>query len=195
MQQLNGTGLKRLHRTWRRENEHSLAVLLENVQTPFNVGSIIRTAAAMGADKLYACGSTPELNSSGVQKAAMGTDRYLETARFATVAEAVKQAHADGYRVVALELADEAVPLFAAELDADVCLLVGHEDRGVSAEALGLVDVVAFAPQLGKVGSLNVASALAIGAYEVRRQGYAAKGLAGGLPDGLDEIGDLGDLA
>lgn len=188
MQQLNGTGLKRLHRTWRRENERSLAVLLENVQSPFNVGSIVRTSAAMGADKLYLAGGTPEVRSSGVQKAAMGTDRYLEIASFTTVADAVKKAHADGYRVVALELADEAVPLFAADLSGDVCLLVGHEDRGVSAEALSLCDVVAFAPQLGKVGSLNVASALAIGAYEVRRQGYAAKGIAGGL----DVAGDDG---
>lgn len=191
MQQLNGTGLKRLHRAWRRENERSLAVVLENVQSPFNVGSIVRTAAAMGADKLYLAGGTPEVKSSGVQKAAMGTDRYLDTEKFTTAVEAVKKAHADGYRVVALELADEAVPLFAADLSGDVCLLVGHEDRGVSAEALALCDVVAFAPQLGKVGSLNVASALAIGTYEVRRQGYAAKGLASGLPDGADDDGLL----
>lgn len=183
MQQLNGTGLKRLHRTWRRENERSFAVLLENVQSPFNVGSIVRTAAAMGADKLYLAGGTPEVKSSGVQKAAMGTDRYLGTEKFATVADAIKKAKADGFKVVALELADEATPLFAADLSGDVCLLVGHEDRGVSAEALSLCDAVAFAPQLGKVGSLNVASALAIGAYEVRRQGYAAKGLTGALSD------------
>ena len=45
------------------------------------------------------------------------------------------------------------MPLFAAELAADVCLLVGHEDRGVTAEALELCDAVAFAPQLGRVGS------------------------------------------
>lgn len=189
MQQLNGTGLKRLHRTWRRENERSLAVLLENVQSPFNVGSIVRTAAAMGAERLYLTGSTPEVHSSGVQKAAMGTDRYLDCERFVTVAEAVSKAHDDGFLVAALELADEAVPLFAADLAGDVCLLVGHEDRGVSAEALSLCDMVVFAPQLGKVGSLNVASALAIGAYEVRRQGYAAKGLAARPPEVVERPG------
>lgn len=187
MQQLGGTGLKRLHRSWRRENKYRLAVLLENIQSPFNVGSIVRTAAAMGAEQLYLSGSTPPLNSSGVQKAAMGTDRYLDTASFPTVAEAVSQAHADGYRVVALELADEAVPLFGADLAADICLLVGHEDRGVSAEALTLSDIVAFAPQLGRVGSLNVSSALAIGAYEVRRQGYAAQLPPGFIPGDTEE--------
>jgi tRNA (guanosine-2'-O-)-methyltransferase len=177
MHQLNGTELKRLHRTWRRENTFRLAVLLENIQSPFNVGTMVRTAAAMGAEHLYLAGSTPDVRSPGVQKAAMGTDRYVQTASYPAVRDAVGQAHADGYRVVALELADEAVPLFAADLATDVCLLVGHEDRGVTAEALSLCDVVAFAPQLGRVGSLNVSSALAIGTYEVRRQGYAAKGL------------------
>jgi len=192
VQQLNGTGLKRLHRAWRRENESRLAVLLENIQSPFNVGAMVRTAAAMGADQLYLAGSTPDLKSSGVQKAAMGTDRYLQTKAFPTIAAAVTAARADGFRVVALELADGAVPLFAADLSVDVCLVVGHEDRGVTAEALSLCDVVAFAPQLGRVGSLNVASALAIGAYEVRRQGYAAKGLAGGLPEAVAEDDPFG---
>src|SRR5580692_4585921 len=106
MPQLNGTGLKRLHRSWRRENTFRLAVLLENVQSPFNVGSIVRTAAAMGAESLYLAGGTPPLRSSGVQKAAMGTERYLQTQSFGTVAEAAAKARADGYRLVALELAD-----------------------------------------------------------------------------------------
>jgi tRNA (guanosine-2'-O-)-methyltransferase len=195
MQQLNGTGLKRLHRSWRRENDFRLAIILENIQSPFNVGSIVRTAAAMGAERLYLSGGTPPLKSPGVQKAAMGTDRYLQTDVFATVAEAAAKARADGYRIVALELADDAVPLVSTDLATDICLVVGHEDRGVTAEALALSDVVAFVPQLGRVGSLNVASALAVGCYEVRRQGFEATGLptgpAGQEPfDGEDGDGD-----
>jgi tRNA (guanosine-2'-O-)-methyltransferase len=193
MPQLNGTGLKRLHRSWRRENTFRLAVLLENVQSPFNVGSIIRTAAAMGAESLYLVGGTPAPRASSVQKTALGTDRYLQTQTFATVAEAVAKARADGYRIVALELADEAVALSTTDLATDVCLLVGHEDRGVTAEALSLSDVIGFVPQLGRVGSLNVASALAVGCYEVRRQGFEATGLpAGPGGDGLDDA-DWGD--
>lgn len=195
MPQLNGTGLKRLHRSWRRENNFRLAVLVENVQSPFNVGSIVRTAAAMGAESLYLVGGTPPLRSSGVQKAAMGTDRYLASQTFDTVAAAVAKARADGYRIVALELADEAVALSTTDLATDVCLVVGHEDRGVTAEALGLSDVIGFVPQLGRVGSLNVASALAVGCYEVRRQGFEATGLpAGPDADGLDDA-DWGDEA
>ncbi|GAA1976336.1 TrmH family RNA methyltransferase [Kitasatospora viridis] len=172
MQQLGGTDLKRLHRTWRRRNENRLAVLLEHVESPFNVGSIVRTAAAMGAESLYLAGRTPDVQIAGVRKVSMGTDRYLSVQRFETFKEAAAKARADGYRLVALELADESVPLPAARLDSDVCLVVGHEDRGVSAEALNSCDAVVFVPQLGKVGSLNVATALAVGCYEVRRQGF-----------------------
>ena len=66
-----------------------------------------------------------------------------------------------GFRVVAIELAEGAPPLHTLELT-DVCLVVGHEDQGVRAATLRACDAVAYLPQLGKVGSLNVATAAAI---------------------------------
>lgn len=98
----------------------------------------------------------------------MGTDRYLKAEHFETVAEAVAAAKADGFLVVGLELADEAVPLFATKLTPAAAFVVGHEDRGVTAEALALCDTVAFVPQLGRVGSLNVSSATSVACYEAR---------------------------
>ncbi|PPK70430.1 TrmH family RNA methyltransferase [Actinokineospora auranticolor] len=174
MKQLGETDLKRLHRTWRRKDHFRLALMLENLQSPFNVGAIARTAAAMGAEALYLAGSAVDVRSAAAQKAAMGSDRFLRTERLETTAEAVARARADGFLVVALELADAAVPLPEVDLARDVCLVLGHEDRGVSAACLLDCDVVAFVPQLGKIGSLNVASAAAVGCYEVRRQGFAA---------------------
>ena len=173
MAQLRGTDLKRLHRTWRRRKTHRLALLLESVQSPFNVGSIVRTAAALGAQDLYLVGSAA-LRSSNAQKTAMGTERYLTYRDYDNVGAAVAAAHADGYRVIGLELADEAMPLHELEMDRNVCLALGHEDRGLSATALGLCDAVGYVPQLGRVGSLNVAVAAAIACYEVRRQGWAS---------------------
>jgi tRNA (guanosine-2'-O-)-methyltransferase len=60
-----------------------------------------------------------------------------------------------------------------ADLSGDVCLAVGHEDRGLSAACLQSCDAVVYLPQLGRVGSLNVATAAAIALYEVRRQEWA----------------------
>ncbi len=77
-----------------------------------------------------------------------------------------------GYRLVGVELADGAVPLHEALLGPAVCLAFGHEDRGLSPLTLAACDEVAFVPQLGKVGSLNVAQAAAMAMYEVRRRSW-----------------------
>jgi tRNA (guanosine-2'-O-)-methyltransferase len=192
VKQLRETDLKRLHRSWRRQNTFRLALLLESVQSPFNVGGIVRTAAAMGAERLYLTGSTPAIRSPGVQKAAMGTDRFVDSAGYATVAEAIGAARADGFRVVALELADQAVPLAGADLARDICLVVGNEDHGISPACLAACDAVAYVPQLGRVGSLNVSSAAAVGCYEVRRQGFAALGMPDPGDPGADSADDEG---
>ena len=71
-----------------------------------------------------------------------------------------------------MELADEAVPLHEAPLPEKACLALGHEDRGLSAATLAACDVVAFIPQLGKVGSLNVATAAGIALYELNRRSW-----------------------
>jgi tRNA (guanosine-2'-O-)-methyltransferase len=172
VKQLDGTGLKRLHRDWRRRTDGRLAMVLDDVQSPFNVGAIVRTAAAYRVDHVWVCGRTPPLDSTKVGKTALGTVRYLSWEVADSWEAAIDAARAAGYQVVGLELASEAVPLHAADLGADVCLVVGQEDHGLRAATLDACDLVAFLPQLGSVGSLNVATATAIALYEVRRRAW-----------------------
>ena len=170
MKQLGSTDLKRLHRSWRQRTDGRVALLLDNVQTPFNVGSIIRTAAALRVDHLWLTGATAEPGHERTRRTALGTERYLSWDMVEDPVRAAEAAKADGYAVVGIELADAAVPLHEADLHRDVCLALGHEDRGLSAGLPGVCDAVAFIPQLGRVGSLNVANAAAIALYEVRRR-------------------------
>ncbi len=167
---LDGTGLKRLHREWRRRTTGQVALLLDSVQTPANVGAILRTAAAYQVDHLWLAGATAEPGHPGARRTAMGTDRYLTWTSVATGVDAVAEARAQGYAVIALELVGAARPLFEVDLRRPVCLAVGHEDRGLSPPCLAAVDEIAFIPQVGKVGSLNVSVALAVALYETRRQ-------------------------
>lgn len=169
---LGSTDLKRLHREWRRRADGRVALLLDSVATPANVGAIVRTAAALRIEDLWCCGQTPELDHPGVGRTAMGTERYLQVHRCEEADEAADQARAAGYRIVAVELADGAVALHEADMRGAVCLVVGHEDRGVSPAVLRSAETVAFVPQLGRVGSLNVATAASIACYEARRQGW-----------------------
>lgn len=168
--QLRPTDVKRLNREWRRQTGARLALLLDSVAQPFNVGSIVRTAAAFGAEKLWLCGNTPELTQPSVGKTALGCDRFLDAIREPSAAAAAKAAAADGFRVVAVELASGALPLAEAQLDGDICLAIGNEDHGCSPALLAAVHAAAYIPQPGRVGSLNAAVAAAIAMAETRRR-------------------------
>ena len=170
MKQLNPTELKRLHREWRRKTEGRLAILLDSVQTPYNVGSILRMAAAYRVDHLWLAGASATPSHPGTRKTALGSDRFLTWSEVERAEDAVGGARADGYRVVGIELAHGAVAMHELDLRGDICLAVGHEDRGLSAGCLQACDHLAYLPQLGRIGSLNVAAATAMALYEVRRQ-------------------------
>jgi len=170
--QLGATEVKRLNRSWRRSTQARICLLLESVSQPFNVGSIVRTAAALGVEHVWLCGDAADPAHPSARKTALGTGRYLEFER-ATLADAAGAIRAEGLRLVAIELARAAVPLHEADLGGDVCLALGNEDRGCSASLLAVADQVAYIPQLGRVGSLNVAAAAAIALAEARRREWA----------------------
>ncbi len=172
MKNLDPTGLKRLHRDWRRKTTQKISLILDSVQTPYNVGTIIRTSAALGVEHLWLVGATESPTHNKTNKTALGTQRYVDWTTVEEPGEAVAAAKAQGYTVVGIELADDASPLHEVDLSGQVCLVVGHEDRGLSKDILPLCDAVGYIPQTGKVGSLNVGVAASIAIAEARRQGW-----------------------
>ncbi len=167
---LGPTEVKRLNRSWRQRSEARVGLLLDSVSQPFNVGSIIRTAAAFGVERIWLCGDTAPPEHPQARRTALGTERLVILERQPSPAAAAAAAAGEGMRVVAIELARDAVPLHEAPLDGDVCLALGHEDRGCSPALLAAAGAVAYIPQLGRVGSLNVAAAAAIALAEARRR-------------------------
>lgn len=171
---LNATEVKRLQREWRRRTDRPLGLLLDNVQTPYNVGAILRTAAAYRVDHVWMAGASVTPEHEKTQKTSLGTERLLAWSAVTSVDEAASTARDAEMEIVGLELADGAEALGRAVFDGGVCLVVGHEDRGLSKAALRACDRFVYVPTPGKVGSLNVATATAIALYEVRRQEWAA---------------------
>ena len=167
---LSATEAKRLQREWRRRTEAPLGLILDNVMTPFNVGAIFRTAAALRVDQLWLTGSSATPEHDKTKKTSLGTERLVAWTVSPTVEEAASEATRTGMRVVGVELAQDALPLPQAPLGGGVCLVLGHEDRGLSNAALGACEAFTYIPTPGKVGSLNVATAAAIALYEVRRR-------------------------
>lgn len=176
MRQLREVEVKRLNRSWRRATQARLGLVLDGVTSPFNVGSILRTAAALGVEQVWLAGASATPHHPALRKVSMGTERLVTWhAEMATV-EAVAAAGAAGFRPVALELCDGAEPLHLAVLAGDVCLVVGNEDKGLSPAALAACDAAAYLPQPGKVGSLNVAVAAGIALAECRRREWGEAG-------------------
>jgi tRNA (guanosine-2'-O-)-methyltransferase len=167
---LGPTELKRLHRDWRRKTDLRLAMILDGVQNPYNIGSILRSAAAYKVETIWLAPPTLPVTHAKVAKTALGCERLVETVSTENTEEALAAATAAGFTTVAVELSTTAVPLFDLSLSGAVCLVLGHEERGVHKDTLAAVDHIGFVPQLGKVGSLNVAQAATTALYETARQ-------------------------
>lgn len=170
------TDLKRLHREWRRRRELTVRLILDGVQNPYNLGAIMRTAAAYRVDKIVMAPPLIELPHAKVAKTALGCERLVSVETVPTGVAGVEKARSDGFTTVAIELAPGAVPLFDLSLTGPICLVVGHEERGVKAETLDAVDHIAFLPLVGKVGSLNVAHSVTAALHETTRQLWAEPG-------------------
>jgi tRNA (guanosine-2'-O-)-methyltransferase len=171
--QLRPTDVKRLNRSWRRATHARLALLLDSVTQPFNVGAMVRSAAAFGVEHIWLCGNSALPDHPSAGKTALGTDRLVTWEHEPSPVAAAKAASASGLRVVAIELADPAMPLFSAPLAGDVCLAFGNEDHGCSPALLAVADAVGYIPQVGRVGSINVAAAAAIALAEARRREWS----------------------
>lgn len=154
----------------RRVTVPALFVVLDHVTDPHNLGAIIRTAEAAGADAIV----LPERRSAGVnatvRKAAAGATAYLPIARIANVAQSLRTLKSAGLWVAGADLSSEAALYSQTDLTVDLALVVGAEGGGISPVVRKECDMLLRIPMAGKVESLNASVAAAVLLYEVRRQ-------------------------
>jgi tRNA G18 (ribose-2'-O)-methylase SpoU len=93
--QLRPTDVKRLNRQWRRRTEGRLALLVESVTQPYNLGSILRTCATFGVDQLWLTGNSADPDDPKVGKTALGTSAKVPHTRLSSTAQALDAARAD----------------------------------------------------------------------------------------------------
>ena len=156
-----------------------VVVLLDNIRSLYNTGSVFRTADACGVERLMLCGITPRPDQGSRQrraiaKTALGAEDEVRWEYELETATALRRLKADGYQLVAVEPEADAVNLFEWTPQWPVCLVFGHERVGIAADLVAHLDAVVRIPMLGKKGSLNVATAAGVVLYElVRRRLYA----------------------
>ncbi len=146
------------------------AVLLDGLQDPGNLGSILRTAAAAGVSRVYCGRGCVAAWSPKVLRAGMGAHFVLDLIEDCELAAIVSAARLP---VLATSLQADA-SLYATDLRSATAWLFGHEGRGVSSELLALATQRVLIPQQPQVESLNVAASVAICLFEQRRQQAAS---------------------
>jgi 23S rRNA (guanosine2251-2'-O)-methyltransferase len=175
MKALHGTPLKRFSRDFKRRNpiRHDIAVILQSVQYSVNVGSIFRIADAARVEELVLTGITPTPPNPTVVKVGRNKHKCVPWRYTKEVKQPIAELKDDGYRVFALEITEDVRPYYEIDWPTKTCLVVGHEDHGVTRATLALCDDAVFVPMWGKGLSLNVHVALAIVLFHIRYLGIA----------------------
>ncbi|HZH67675.1 MAG TPA: RNA methyltransferase [Chitinophagales bacterium] len=146
-----------------------IVVVLENIRSGLNVGSVFRTSDAFLVEAIHLCGYTPKPPHRDVLKSALGATDSVEWQEYESIVDSIQYLKGKGYEIYAVEQVDESIylPDFKLEKEDKVALVFGNEVYGVSDEALALVDGCIEIPQWGTKHSLNISVCAGIVIWDV----------------------------
>jgi len=151
----------------------TIYLVLDNIRSMENVGSIFRTADAAGVAKIFLCGITPKPPRKEIDKAAVGAVDFVDWEYAESAENTVHRIQREGFKIIALEQDRRSIPYSKLNsvfrfLNSDcLALVVGNEVDGISKEILDLADQIIEIPMHGKKNSLNVAVATGIALFEL----------------------------
>jgi 23S rRNA (guanosine2251-2'-O)-methyltransferase len=143
-------------------------VVLNNIRSLHNVGSIFRSADGAGVEKIWLCGITGYPPQGGISKTALGAEDHVPWEYRQEGVSLLKELKSKGYQIVLLEQMEGSVSYDEFSPKAPVCLVIGNEISGISDLLLELCDVAVEIDMAGIKNSLNVAVAFGVMAYQIR---------------------------
>jgi 23S rRNA (guanosine2251-2'-O)-methyltransferase len=155
-----------------RESEKCpFVVVLDNIRSMHNVGSVFRTGDAFLIQAIYLCGYTPRPPHRDIHKTALGATETVAWEYFPTAGSAVSTLKDNGYTVLAVEQVEGSLPLqgLTTQYSGPLAVVFGNEVEGVNQEVLALCDGSVEIPQWGMKHSLNVSVAAGIVLWELVR--------------------------
>ena len=164
MRKLNVEEMNRLTpEQFRQARKIPLVIVLDNVRSMHNVGSILRTADAFRVESVCLCGITSVPPSPEIHKTALGAEESVDWRYFPTTAEALAYCRSLGYMLMAAEQVDGSITLGSeVPLAGGYAVVFGHEVEGVAQEVVDACDCAIEIPQYGTKHSLNVSVAAGI---------------------------------
>lgn len=156
---------------FRRSKKSPFVIILDNVRSYSNVGSVFRTADAFLIESIYLCGITGKPPHREIQKTALGATESVKWRYFEKTSEAVNELRSCGYIIVGIEQAFGSVSLsdFKPFKDRKYALIFGHEIKGVDQDIINECDFVIEIPQFGTKHSFNIAVSAGIVLWELSR--------------------------
>ena len=152
-------------------------LILHNIRSVHNVGSIFRTADAVGVAKIYLTGYTPapldrfNRERKDFTKVSLGAEKSVQWESALQLAPVLKKLKADGYEIVAIEQSGQSTPLFEYTPTAGkkVAVIMGNEVLGISTQTLKYADHILEIPMHGQKESLNVSVAAGVALFQIVR--------------------------
>lgn len=150
-------------------------VILDNIRSVYNTGSIFRTSDALGVDKIFLCGCTPtpkdrfERGRKDLAKVALGAEKNITWEYFSDTKEIIKKLKKENYQIIAIEQDKNSVNFKKLKIKYPIAVVMGNEVEGIDKKTLALCGLIAEIPMFGKKESLNVSVAFGIVAYEIIR--------------------------
>ena len=178
--------------TFRTLERMPVHVILDNLRSAFNVGSIIRTADCALAGRIICTGITASPPHKKLDKTSMGALSYVPVEYEQSALSAVKKLKEQNIPIIALELTNKSKDIWDFEFPLPAGLVLGNEALGVSLEILKEADHIIEIPMLGYKNSINVSVAFGVVLYEIQRQHWKAVS-KNSLRSGR-EISDKGEI-
>jgi tRNA G18 (ribose-2'-O)-methylase SpoU len=144
-------------------------VVLDNIRSLYNIGSVFRTSDAFLVEKIYLCGITATPPHREIQKSALGATESVDWEYFLNTVDAIHQLKKEGYTIYSVEQVDESIKLDELSISKSdkIALVFGHEVKGVGEEVIGLSDYCIEINQYGTKHSLNISICAGIVIWEV----------------------------
>jgi|ERR1035437_4572640 tRNA G18 (ribose-2'-O)-methylase SpoU len=146
-----------------------IIILLDNVRSLNNIGSIFRTADAFLIEAIYLCGITAKPPHKDIQKTALGATESVEWRYFEDAIDAIKELKKADYRIIIVEQIDKSISLsdFCPQNDTKYVFVFGNEITGVDEKLLVLADEFIEIFQIGTKHSLNIAVSVGIVIWDI----------------------------
>ena len=165
-----------LHRVdvdeYRRVVKLPVTLVLDNVRSEMNVGSVFRTADAFLIERILLCGITPQPPKPEIHKTALGAEESVCWQHYPTTLAAIEQLKSEGYCICAIEQVHDSVSLekFIVDSERKVAIVLGNEVKGVSQDVVNASNMCVEIPQEGTKHSLNISCCAAIVMWHVFSQ-------------------------